>query len=71
MIVLNLVRIVDTSGKNTGDKGKVTYQALTDKEEDNLSTWQGDASYIGWNFEYERLGDVQVPSVNVEDDDDQ
>ena len=32
-MILNLVRVTDTSGKVTGTKGKVTYQALTDDEE--------------------------------------
>ncbi len=59
---LDLVRITDTSGKITGTAGKVTYQALTDDEYDNLATMQGDYSHIGWDFEFARVGEVEIPS---------
>lgn len=63
MLILNLVKITDTSGKVTGEVGKVTYQALTDKEEDNLLIMESDYTYIGREFKVEMLGDVQIPSV--------
>ena len=63
MVVLDLVKITDTSGKTTGKINKVTYQALTDDEFDNLATMESDYSYIGWNFKMEFLGQVQIPSL--------
>lgn len=63
MIKLDLFKITDTSGKVTGEVGKVTYQALTDKEGDNLISLQGDYSYIGYDFEAEFLGVVEIPSM--------
>ena len=67
MIILNLVKITDTSGQTTGEKNKITYQALTDKEENNIIQLQGDYSYIGRDFEVERLGEVQILSWNDEE----
>jgi hypothetical protein len=67
MLILKLVKVMDTSGKNTGTKDKVIYQALTEKEEDNLINLQGDYSYIERDFEVELLGEVQIPSLGVED----
>jgi hypothetical protein len=66
VITLNLVRITDTSGELTGTKGEVTYQALTDKEEDNLLQMEGDYSRIGKDFKVEYLGPVQIPAVDPE-----
>jgi hypothetical protein len=63
MLLLNLVKITDTSGMTTGQKGGVTYQALTEDELDDLSVMQGGYSHIGRDFDYEELGEVQVPSV--------
>ncbi len=63
MITLDLVKIVDTSGRVTGIKDKITYQALTEKELDNLYTMEGDYSYIGRDFKVERLGEVEIPSI--------
>jgi hypothetical protein len=65
---LELVKITDTSGKNTGNKDKVIYQALTDDELDNLIDLQGGYSYIGWDFKIEMLGKVQIPSFSEEND---
>ena len=62
-MILNLVRVTDTSGKVTGTKGKVTYQALTDDEEDDLLVMESDYSYIGRDFKVEMLGDVEIPSI--------
>jgi hypothetical protein len=67
MITLNLVKVTDTSGGVTGVKGKVTYQALTDKEEDNLLTMEGGYSHIGRDFTVEMLGAVQIPSIGEEE----
>ena len=64
---LNLIKITDTSGKTTGTIGQVTYQALTDKEEDNLLTTESDYSYIGRDFVVEILGDVNIPSWPEQD----
>lgn len=67
MSIFYLVKITDTSGCVTGLKGGVTYQGLTEKELDNLSIMQGGYSHIGRDFEYEELGEVQVPSIFEED----
>ncbi len=69
-MTLNLVKITDTSGKNTGTKGKVTYQALTDKEEGSLYVYEGGASYIGYDFEVEMLGEVYIPSLDKGEEND-
>jgi hypothetical protein len=66
MKTLNLVKIIDTSGKNTGIKGNIIYQALTDDEEDNLVNLESDYSYIGRDFQVELIGNVQIPSFAEE-----
>lgn len=68
MLALRLVRITDTSGAVTGTPGKVTYQALTDKEEDNLLQMESDYSWIGRDFKVEMLGEVQVPSMSTDEE---
>jgi hypothetical protein len=67
MITLNLLKITDTLGKVTGEVGKVTYQALTDDEENDLLCMESDYTYIGIDFKVEMLGDVQIPSIGEED----
>lgn len=67
MLTLDLVRITDTYGHVTGEKGKVTYQALTDDEWDNLMNMQSGYSYIGRDFNIDILGQVQIPSVGDDD----
>ncbi len=64
---LDLVRITDTSGKNTGTVGNVTYQALTDDEFDDLVTVESDYSYIGRDFKVELIGKVFVPSLSKDE----
>jgi hypothetical protein len=66
-VTFDLVRITDTSGKSTGNIGDIRYQALTEDELDNLYCWESDASYIGWDFKVERLGEVYVPSLDKEE----
>lgn len=63
MRTLHLVKITDTLGGVTGERGKVTYQALTEEELDNLHFMQSDYSYIGRDFKVETLGDVQILSL--------
>lgn len=58
----NLVKITDTNGTITGVKGKISYQALTDDEENNLLTMESGYSYISKDFKVENLGEVSVPS---------
>lgn len=67
MISLRLVKIIDTSGKTTGKVNGILYQALTEKEEDNLLQLEGDYSYIGRDFQVEMLGEVQIPSMKGEE----
>lgn len=66
MIELELVKIIDINGKVTGEKNKITYQALTDDELDNLYQLESDYTYIGYNFKVERIGIVEIPSLNNE-----
>ena len=63
---LNLVKITDVSGNVTGKKDGVTYQALTEKELDNLLDMESSYSYIGYDFKVEMLGDISVPSYPEE-----
>lgn len=64
---LDLVKIVDTHGHVTGIPGKITYQALTNDEFDNLSCLESDYSMIGREFHFERLGEVEIPSLEIDD----
>lgn len=64
---LDLVKIIDMDGYVTGEKGKVTYQALTDDEFDNLMTMHSDYSYINRAFEVKIIGKVQIPSINIDE----
>lgn len=66
-MTLNLVKITDISGKVTDTVGKVTYQALTDKELYNLYMVESDYSYIGREFKVESLGEVYIPSFDKDD----
>lgn len=68
MLTLDLVRVTDTYGHVTGEKGKVIYQALTDDEWDNLMNMHSGYSYIGRDFDINILGQVQIPSIDNEED---
>lgn len=68
MRTLDLVKITDTSGRVTGVKDGVTYQALTDDELDRLYDLQSDYSYISRDFDVEFLGKVQIPSIGDGED---
>lgn len=67
MLTLDLVRITDTYGHVTGEKGRVTYQALTEDEWDSLMNMHSGYSYIGRDFNVNILGQVQIPSINPEE----
>jgi len=64
---LNLVKITDTLGKVTGEKGKITYQALDDKQLDNLLVMESGYSWIGYDFKVEMLGNVVIPGEDLEE----
>lgn len=68
MFTLDLVKITDTSGMVTGEKGKVTYQVLTDDEFDNLSCIESGYSYIGRDFKVELIGEVEIPSIDFSEE---
>lgn len=59
-MILNLVKITDKSGKNIGPKGKITYQAISDDDLDNLLVMESDYSNIGQDFKVELIDKVYV-----------
>jgi hypothetical protein len=69
VLTLDLVRITDTSGRVTGIKNGVTYQALTYDELDRLYDLQADYTYISREFDVELIGKVQIPSIGNDDED--